>query len=71
MGFSVWELRGNQRLTSEEERRRRWCLGLWAIGMGREEASATLEPEKRGRARAAAAAARWRTAEPRGGVARA
>jgi hypothetical protein len=55
MGFSVWELRGDQRLTGEEEGGGGGVRGSGrleskrASGMGREEASATLEPEKRGR----------------------
>jgi hypothetical protein len=55
MGFSVWELRGDQRLTGEEEgggggvQRFGRLESKRANGMGREGVSAALEPEKRGR----------------------
>jgi hypothetical protein len=82
MGVSVWELRSDQGFAGEEEGGGGGVRGSGRVkskgGSGmereRERASAALELEKeraRGCARAAAAAARWRTAEPRGGVARA
>jgi hypothetical protein len=80
MGGSRWELRGDQCLAGEEEgaavvfRGSRQVESRRESGMGREGAGEALELEKRGRRGVHGRllfVVRWRSAEQRGGVARA